>query len=72
MNNPGGDSIGSSDGSHSLEPSHPPDEDEDEGGIPHNLSDPQLAPQDDEPQQDDNIMEDTAIWGRSVYATSRP
>jgi len=57
MNNPGG-SIGSSDGSHSLEPSHPPDEDE--GGIPHNLSDPQLAPQDDdEPQEiDDNIMEE--------------
>ena len=57
MNNPGG-SIGSSDGSHSLEPSHPPEDEE--GGIPHNLSDPQLAPQDDEPQQDDNIMEEDA------------
>ena len=64
MNNPPGGSIGSSDGSHSLEPSHPPDEDEDEGGIPHNLSDPQLAPQDDEPQEiDDNMEEDAAIGG---------
>jgi len=58
-NNPGG-SIGSSDGSHSLEPSHPPD-DEDEGGIPHNLSDPQLAPQDDDEPQQDDIMEDAGV-----------
>jgi len=63
MNNPPGGSIGSSDGSHSLEPSHPP-EDEDEGGIPHNLSDPQLAPQDDdEPQEIDDIMEEDAAIG---------
>ena len=66
MNNPPGGSIGSSDGSHSLEPSHPPDEDE--GGIPHNLSDPQLAPQDDEPHQEDDDMEDAAIGGDTAAA----
>ena len=66
MNNQPGGSIGSSDGSHSLEPSHPPEDDDDEGGIPHNLSDPQLAPQDEDEPQGDDIMEEDAAMGAAM------